>query len=126
MSLRALATSLALLIVPATAIAHGCDRTGYDKAMSVVETYFRDDTIALFNMQLQVNAITGREVLEPDGLWGPSSARVVCEQLETYEAINGMPPDGLIATRDDALQFARWMGAMSRVSLNPGKFEAPD
>lgn len=114
------------MTLPGLAEAQNCTSATMFDAMARLEAYYQANEIDLFNIQLQTNALRGAGTLTPDGVWGPASAGVICGALDTYVAINGMNADELITSEEDAAYFTRWMGAMARTSLNPGRFETPD
>ena len=112
--------------VGASAQSADCTGPGYRGAMQVIEAFYRTDPVALFNTQLQRNAVAGYEVLAPDGAWGPATAAEVCALLHTYGAINDFQPAAYIRSAAEAEEFVRWMGSMARFNLNPNGLEAPD
>lgn len=122
---RLIFTALALGFATA-AQAQDCTAPDYAAAMALVEGVYESDPIALFNTQLQLNAVAGEQVLAPDGKWGPATQAAVCGRLHTYVAINGAPPGEYFATSEDAGYFVQWIGSMARFALNPDSLEAPD
>ncbi|HHC30218.1 MAG TPA: hypothetical protein ENK80_06655 [Rhodobacterales bacterium] len=123
--MRLIFTALALILATAAA-AQDCAGPGYREAMGLIEDAYEEDPIALFNTQLQINAVAGEQLLAPDGKWGPATQAAVCRRLHTYVAINGAPTQEYFTTPEDAAYFIRWMGSMARFALNPNSFDAPD
>ena len=114
------ALTMVVMISGTPVAAADCLHPNLAGPMQQLEAYYQQQVGRLFRAQLVLDAWRKDMVIKADGKWGPQTAGVICDALDTHVAIGGWGWE--LPSTPAVISFDNWIAAAAHATVNGGEF----